>query len=487
LEIKPLKIQASYFPLRLFYGGTSFKQIVQKGNSMAEHIQVGDTTPRVQYIDNGTEVSFIYPFAIFEGADLEVYVGTDVQTLITDYTVSGAGQSTGGNVTFSVAPDSNALVTLRRNIKIERTSDFQQSGVLRAKVLNDELDRLTAEIQQVDERTGRSLHLKSFDVDAILELPDKISRSSKILAFDSGGQPTASSSTLTDIESGAVDARAYAEDALASKNSALQSKELATTAASDAEFFAIAASTSAAANLYSTIKNTTVDVTVTLTDDGTLFVIDTSGGDDNVTLPDIASDVLEGFRIGCMKSSALNILTVNRSGSDTINGGTSYIMTADTEFVTMIADDHSTDNWITFGASTTSAGTGLSKAGSTISRAGGVDIDTNGSISGHGTAFNTVTAASYPLSANDNGKIIVFDNPSAITVTLPQSTTNLPSGFQCTLFQKGNGQVSVTTEGSDTVLSKDNALALSDPGSAALVSKYSTGTPNTWLLIGDLA
>jgi len=334
---------------------------------MAEHIQVGDTTPRIQYTGDGTQTAFTYPFPIFDDGDLEVYVDSTPSVLTTDYTVSGAGVSAGGDVSFLTAPADGTLITLRRNIAIQRTSDFQQSGVLRAQVLNDELDQLTAEIQQVEEQANRGLHLKPFDADTSMELPDKATRMDKVLAFDSSGQPVASTTTLSALENGAVDAEAFADAALASKTAASASADSASISASNAQSYAGAAATAAAANLYSTILNKSLAFSVIATDDGTLFVVDTSGGNVVVTLPDIVTDVAEGFRVGFMKSSSLNTLTINRSGTDTINGGTSYAMTADTEFATMVADDSTPDNWITFGASTTSAGAGLSKSGSTIS------------------------------------------------------------------------------------------------------------------------
>ena len=101
---------------------------------MAEHIQVGDTAPRIQYTGDGAQTAFTYPFPIFDDGDLEVYVDSTPSVLTTDYTVSGAGVSAGGDVTFLIAPADGTLITLRRNIAIQRISDFQQSGVLRAQV-----------------------------------------------------------------------------------------------------------------------------------------------------------------------------------------------------------------------------------------------------------------------------------------------------------------------------------------------------------------
>lgn len=127
---------------------------------MTDHIKIGDIQPwaQVEQTVAGT-VDFEFPFPIFEDADLEVYVDAALKTLATDYTVSGAGADDGGAVAFAAAPPVGALVTLRRRLAVQRTSDFQETGEFRARVLNDELDYQTAAIQQVANDLERSVRL----------------------------------------------------------------------------------------------------------------------------------------------------------------------------------------------------------------------------------------------------------------------------------------------------------------------------------------
>jgi len=420
---------------------------------MAEHIQVGDTAPRIQYTGDGTQAAFTYPFPIFDDGDLEVYIDSTPSILTTDYTVSGAGVSAGGDVSFLIAPANGTLITLRRNIAIQRISDFQQSGVLRAQVLNDELDQLTAEIQQVEEQANRGLHLKPFDADTSMELPDKATRMDKVLGFDATGQPVASTTTLAFLESGATDAASSAAAAATSETNAATSATNAATSETNAANSATAAATAAAANLYSTILNKALAFSVISTDDGTLFLVDTSGGNIIVTLPDIVTDVAEGFRVGFMKSSALNTLTINRAGTDTINGGTSYVMTADTEFATMVADAATPDNWITFGASTTSAGVGLSKTGSTISLDLTSDQTWTGSQRSAATtdndgSFDMLAANNFswaPIAADvieftnvtaGQGGLIELANPTAYAITKGLNVT-ADANFEATVSAAG--------------------------------------------------
>ncbi len=173
---------------------------------MTEHIKIGNITPHIQYQGDGTETNFTYPFPIFEDADIEVYVDTTLMTLTTEYMVSDAGESGGGIVTFVTAPADQIVVTLLRKITIKRTTDFQESGELRMKVLNNELDKQTAMLQQVKSDQDRSLRLGPTDSATSTIVPDKATRSSKVLAFDANGNPTVSTMDVAGIESGATDA-----------------------------------------------------------------------------------------------------------------------------------------------------------------------------------------------------------------------------------------------------------------------------------------
>jgi hypothetical protein len=156
---------------------------------MNDHIQISDVTPRIQYAADGSQIEFAYPFAIFVEGDLEVYMGDAKET--SAYTVLGVGTSYGGTVTFDTPPASGVIVTLRRSLAIERTTDFQQSGAFRAKVINDELDHLTAALQQVADDVSRTVRLRPTAADAGLELPSNDDRANKVLGFDANGDVVA--------------------------------------------------------------------------------------------------------------------------------------------------------------------------------------------------------------------------------------------------------------------------------------------------------
>ncbi len=89
---------------------------------MTEYIQIGDVSPRIQYVGNGSVMAFTYPFPIFEDTDLLVYLDAVLQT--TGITVTGAGETAGGTATFDTAPAFGVVVTLSRRVPEKRTTDF---------------------------------------------------------------------------------------------------------------------------------------------------------------------------------------------------------------------------------------------------------------------------------------------------------------------------------------------------------------------------
>ncbi|MCW9035568.1 MAG: hypothetical protein OQJ97_15215 [Rhodospirillales bacterium] len=152
---------------------------------MVDHIQIGDVSPRVQYITDGSQNIFQYPFPIFKNEDLEVYFGEALQT--SGFTLSGAGNSAGGTVTFDTPPADGLTVTLRRYIAIQRTADFQEGGDILANTLNDELDYQTASLQQVSDDLDRTLRLSSTapaDVDTTLPAAEP----GRVLIWDNDGK-----------------------------------------------------------------------------------------------------------------------------------------------------------------------------------------------------------------------------------------------------------------------------------------------------------
>lgn len=154
---------------------------------MAEHIRINDVAPRIQYVADGAGTDFTFPFAIFSASDLQVFL--DGRQQAGGFTVSGAGNTDGGLCRFATAPAAGQLVTLRRRLPIRRTSDFQENGLLRARVLNDELDYQTATIQQLADDATRALQFDAADPASGATLPARTQRAGRILGFGIDGSP----------------------------------------------------------------------------------------------------------------------------------------------------------------------------------------------------------------------------------------------------------------------------------------------------------
>jgi len=85
--------------------------------------------------------------------------------------------------------------------------------------------------------------------------------------------------------------------------------------------------------------------TITAADNGKLISVDSSGGAVSVVLPEISSLSLP-FNVGVKKTTGSNNVTVNRSGTDTLDGDTSKVLTATNAAVQLLATDStSPDRW----------------------------------------------------------------------------------------------------------------------------------------------
>jgi hypothetical protein len=155
---------------------------------MLREMKINAIKPRVQYVGDGFRSQFFFPFPIFLTANLEVYLGTERQT--SGFVVNGVGESDGGSVIFTSPPASGVLVTLRRQLAVRRLSYFQDSGQFRARVLNDELDHLTATVQQLETEAARTIRLNPADRDEPLILPEADKRAGHTIVFDQQGALT---------------------------------------------------------------------------------------------------------------------------------------------------------------------------------------------------------------------------------------------------------------------------------------------------------
>lgn len=154
---------------------------------------VSSSTNRVSYSGNGSLTAFAYTFKVFDQDDLTVILrasdGTEtVQTLTTNYTVSGVGNASGGNVTFTTAPATGVTVVILREQPLTQGLDLVPNDPFPAQSLEESLDKLTFITQQHSEELGRTIKASKTNTISGADFTISASdRANKIFAFDSDG------------------------------------------------------------------------------------------------------------------------------------------------------------------------------------------------------------------------------------------------------------------------------------------------------------
>ena len=188
------------------------------------NLTIANNDARVQYTTNsgGSAGAFTIDFPFFSLDDIKVIVtiaGTDTTRArvasspnSVQFTVSGTAADdegfTGGSVTLGAAVVS-AVVTIYRDIVIERSTDFPTSGAFNIGSLNTDLDKTFAIAQENDTKYDRSIRLAESDTDVTMLLPNAATRASKGLVFDSSGNtlsaivyPASASATVSTVNAG---------------------------------------------------------------------------------------------------------------------------------------------------------------------------------------------------------------------------------------------------------------------------------------------
>ena len=143
--------------------------------------------------DNSTTV-FAYTFEIAANTEIQVIIrastGTEtVKTLTTDYTVSGVGSASGGNVTMVSPPATGETLVIRRVTPKTQTVDLVENDPFTAETVEGAFDKAIAVTQEVQEEVDRSIKLSRTNTMASTEFTvDAATRASKILGFDTNGE-----------------------------------------------------------------------------------------------------------------------------------------------------------------------------------------------------------------------------------------------------------------------------------------------------------
>lgn len=152
---------------------------------------VASENSRITYAGDGTTTAFTVNYYFLSNTDLTVISTSSagVQTTLvlnTDYTVTGAGVSSGGTVTCTTAPAAGSTLQIIRIPQYTQETDYTPNDPFPAESHERALDKLTMLSQRLKDLVSRALHIADGDstgASTLLPTPT----ANKILGWDQNG------------------------------------------------------------------------------------------------------------------------------------------------------------------------------------------------------------------------------------------------------------------------------------------------------------
>lgn len=138
---------------------------------------IASTNSKVVYGGNGSTMVFAIPFMFHRYEDIEVVL-TDiegleiVQTISTDYQLSGVGDPSGGACTMTFPPESGQTLVIIRNPAMVQEVDYVENDAFPASTHEAALDKLTMICQALSERLDRTITFRVSSAVSGVELPN---------------------------------------------------------------------------------------------------------------------------------------------------------------------------------------------------------------------------------------------------------------------------------------------------------------------------
>lgn len=111
---------------------------------------VPSNIPRYQYTASASQTIFSVPFPFYANGDFKVYLtpsgavandSDDLLSLDVDYTVTGANTLTGGDITLTSPASAGDIITIQREMSVDRVSTYIDGEKITASQLNQDLNR----------------------------------------------------------------------------------------------------------------------------------------------------------------------------------------------------------------------------------------------------------------------------------------------------------------------------------------------------------
>lgn len=168
---------------------------------------VSSTDSRKEYNGNDTTTAFSFPYLFYDEDHLQVYLvdssGTStLQTITTDYTVTGVGDDAGGTVTMVTPPATGETLIILRVVPLKQEIDYINGGAFPSDSHEQGLDLGVMIAQQQQDDIDRSLKAPASDASA------SQAYDADGLKIESMAQGTADSDAVTKAQAEAIAASA---------------------------------------------------------------------------------------------------------------------------------------------------------------------------------------------------------------------------------------------------------------------------------------
>ncbi len=150
---------------------------------------------RVAYQADGVSRNFPIPFRIWSAAGIEVLLRPPgslddrLQTSGVDYVMEAATLPGHGAVVLATPPEAGTRVVIERRAELVQELDLVASGAFSAETIEDQFDRLTANMQAMAGHLGRAPRLPAGSAMADLTLPEPaVTRAGQLIGIAADGQ-----------------------------------------------------------------------------------------------------------------------------------------------------------------------------------------------------------------------------------------------------------------------------------------------------------
>lgn len=154
-------------------------------------MSVSNTNNKVIYAMDGATLVYAVPFKFFKNSDLvvkKVLTATGAETTLTittNYTLTGAGNANGGELTLTATIDNTYKLVIQRILPLKQEADYVENDPFPAETHEEVADRAVMVDQQQQETLDRCIKIGAANEGVDIELPDPVADA--ILGWNSAG------------------------------------------------------------------------------------------------------------------------------------------------------------------------------------------------------------------------------------------------------------------------------------------------------------